>query len=86
MVDPNLITAEEFESLASKEELIALMKKKKKSYTKVMRDLDYERQLRLLQIELVKLQRWIRKEKLRVAIIFEGRDAAGKGGTIRRFM
>ena len=46
MVDPNLITAEEFESLASKEELIARMKKKKKSYTKVMRDLDYEHQLR----------------------------------------
>lgn len=86
MVDPNLITAEEFESLASKEELMALMKEKKKSYPKVMRNLDYERQLRLLQIELVKLQRWIRKEKLRVAIIFEGRDAAGKGGTIRRFM
>ena len=86
MVDPNLITAEEFESLASKEELMALMKEKKKSYDKVMRNLDYERQLRLLQIELVKLQRWIRKEKLRVAIIFEGRDAAGKGGTIRRFM
>ena len=86
MVDPNLITAEEFESLASKEELMALIKKKKKSYANVMRNLDYERQLRLLQIELVKLQRWIRKEKLRVAIIFEGRDAAGKGGTIRRFM
>ena len=38
-----------------------------------------------LQIELVKLQQWIAKNKKRVAIIFEGRDAAGKGGNIRRF-
>ena len=38
-----------------------------------------------LQIELVKLQRWISKENKRVVVIFEGRDAAGKGGNIRRF-
>ncbi|NJN50392.1 MAG: polyphosphate kinase 2, partial [Polaribacter sp.] len=42
--------------------------------------------LRYLQIELVKLQRWVANQQKRVAIIFEGRDAAGKGGTIRRFM
>lgn len=80
------ISAEEFEAVKSKKELLALMKEKKSSYAQVMRNLDYERQLRLLQIELVKLQRWISKENLRVAVIFEGRDAAGKGGTIRRFM
>ena len=45
----------------------------------------YEGQLRLLQIELLKLQAWTRKSNQRVAIIFEGRDAAGKGGTIKRF-
>ena len=39
-----------------------------------------------MQIELVKLQRYISKNKKRVAVIFEGRDAAGKGGNIRRFM
>ncbi len=45
---------------------------------------DYENELEKLQLELVKLQRWIKKEGLRVVVIFEGRDAAGKGGTIKR--
>ncbi len=44
----------------------------------------YERELKVLQIELSKLQRWIKQEELRVVVIFEGRDAAGKGGTIKR--
>jgi polyphosphate kinase 2 len=44
----------------------------------------YEAELHKLQVELVKLQEWIRHEGLRVAVIFEGRDAAGKGGTIKR--
>ena len=44
----------------------------------------YERELRKLQIELVKLQEWIKHEKLKVVVIFEGRDAAGKGGVIKR--
>ncbi|MHA1164665.1 MAG: polyphosphate kinase 2 [Alphaproteobacteria bacterium] len=46
----------------------------------------YESELRLLQIELLKLQRWVREEGKRIVIVFEGRDAAGKGGTIKRFM
>ena len=48
------------------------------------KDCDYERELRRLQIELVKLQEWVRQEKLRVVVLFEGRDAAGKGGAIKR--
>ena len=44
----------------------------------------YEAELHTLQVELVKLQEWIKHEGLRVAVIFEGRDAAGKGGTIKR--
>jgi polyphosphate kinase len=44
----------------------------------------YERRLQKLQIELVKLQEWIRHEGLKVVILFEGRDAAGKGGAIKR--
>ena len=40
--------------------------------------------MRRLQIELVKLQEWVRSEKLRVIVLFEGRDAAGKGGAIKR--
>ncbi|MEV4287951.1 polyphosphate kinase 2 [Nonomuraea bangladeshensis] len=46
---------------------------------------EYERDKRLLQIELVKLQYWIKDTGQRLVILFEGRDAAGKGGTIKRF-
>ncbi len=46
---------------------------------------DYYRELRKLHIELVKLQGWVKQEGLKVVAIFEGRDAAGKGGTIKRF-
>ena len=47
---------------------------------------DYEREKFLLQAELLKLQSWIKDSGARVVILFEGRDAAGKGGTIKRFM
>jgi polyphosphate kinase 2 len=56
-------------------------KKKKKLKKKV-----YEKELRRLQVELVKLQEWIKFNKLKVVVIFEGRDAAGKGGVIKRIM
>lgn len=45
---------------------------------------EYLKELAALHIELVKLQEWIKAEKLKVVVIFEGRDAAGKGGTIKR--
>jgi polyphosphate kinase 2 len=48
------------------------------------KDCNYMRELRRLQTELVKLQEWIRHENLRVIVLFEGRDAAGKGGAIKR--
>jgi polyphosphate kinase 2 len=44
---------------------------------------DYERELRKLHVELVKLQQWVVKKGLKVCIVFEGRDGAGKGGTIK---
>src|SRR5208282_959710 len=44
---------------------------------------EYERELRRLQAELCKLQDWVKYKGLRVIVVFEGRDAAGKGGTIR---
>jgi polyphosphate kinase len=47
-------------------------------------DCKYEKELRRLQVELVKLQEWIKHEGLRVVVLFEGRDAAGKGGAIKR--
>ncbi len=46
----------------------------------------YEEQKYHLQVELLKLQRWVRETGQKVVIVFEGRDAAGKGGTIKRFM
>jgi polyphosphate kinase 2 len=45
----------------------------------------YDKELEGLQVELVKMQRWVQLKGRRIAILFEGRDAAGKGGTIRRF-
>lgn len=54
-------------------------------YTSAMSKKRYQRDLRTLQIELVKLRHWARATGTRIAILFEGRDAAGKGGTIERF-
>ena len=45
---------------------------------------DYEEELARLQLELVKMQTWIEEKGLKLVLIFEGRDAAGKGGTIKR--
>ena len=56
----------------------------KKEKSKKIKNKDYEKELAKLQIELVKLQEWIKHEGLRVVVIFEGRDAAGKGGVIKR--
>ncbi len=49
-----------------------------------MKTKEFEKELEKLQVELVKLQRWVVHKGLRVIIVFEGRDAAGKGGTIKR--
>jgi len=54
-------------------------------YSKPLKRKEYERKLERLQIELVKLQKWVRETGKRIVIVFEGRDAAGKGGTIHAF-
>ncbi len=54
-------------------------------YAKRMNRKEYEKTLAALQIELVKLQSWVKKTGERICVLFEGRDAAGKGGTIKRF-
>jgi polyphosphate kinase 2 (PPK2 family) len=46
---------------------------------------EYDRTKRLLQIELLKLQRWVKDRRERLLLVFEGRDTAGNGGTIQRF-
>ena len=51
---------------------------------KKAKKLDYDQELAKLQVELVKLQEWVKQKGLRVVAIFEGRDAAGKGGAIKR--
>ena len=55
-------------------------------YKNLMRRSTYEAQKYKLQVELLKLQAWVKEKRQRVVILFEGRDAAGKGGTIKRFM
>jgi polyphosphate kinase 2 len=80
------INAESLAEISSKREIIDLLKSKNIRYENSLNTLSYEKELVQLQIELVKLQQWIKVNKKRVAIIFEGRDASGKGGTIRRFI
>jgi len=79
------IYEEAFNEISTKKELEDALLKCGRNTSKINFNIEYETQLRALQIELVKLQAWISKKGLRVAVIFEGRDAAGKGGAIKRF-
>lgn len=84
-----MLSHQEFATIKTRSGLIELLKHKKQSnkeVQRVLRFVEYERELRLLQVEMVKLQQDVQKNGRRVAIVFEGRDAAGKGGCIRRFM
>ncbi len=85
MSDKPRLELDDFENSTSRADIIKIINKKNINIAKVTKTLQYEKEKENLQIELVKLQRWINKNKKRVAIIFEGRDAAGKGGNIRRF-
>ncbi|MEO1654327.1 MAG: polyphosphate kinase 2, partial [Bacteroidota bacterium] len=82
---PSFLNENELQALNSRKGLKKLLEDKDINIKKVLNDLAYEEELELLQIELVKLQKWIMEEKKRLAILFEGRDAAGKGGSILRF-
>ncbi len=55
-------------------------------YRNLMSRKNYEKQKYRLQVELLKLQAWVKKSQAKLIVLFEGRDAAGKGGTIKRFM
>ena len=68
------------------EELAADWRNGAYPYKNLMSRKNYEAQKYLLQVELLKLQIWVKETGQRVVILFEGRDAAGKGGTIKRFM
>ena len=79
------LTLSDFKKITTRDELKQIISQKNIDVEEVIKYADYEADLRRLQIELVKLQQWISKSKERVVVIFEGRDAAGKGGNIRRF-
>jgi len=79
------LTQRELRFVTTGKDFLKLLTKKKLDAKRILETIEYERDLKLLQIELSKLQNEIIKDNRRVAIVFEGRDAAGKGGTIRRF-
>lgn len=83
-----MINLELLQQLKTRDKLLAYLKNRAEEeplYQKVLRNYEYEQELLRLQGELVDLQRHIQTTGKKVAILFEGRDASGKGGTIRRF-
>jgi len=84
--DPgSTLTEDDLRRINTRKGLIQLLEKRGVDIQDVRKRLLYEHELRQLQVELVKLQRWVQNSGQRIAILVEGRDAAGKGGTIRRF-
>ena len=85
-MDKRHISLEDLAKLKSQRELIRLFKSNgSASSDRIDKRLEYELELERLQVALGVMHRWVQFNAQRVAIIFEGRDAAGKGGTIRRF-
>lgn len=78
-------TSEHILGAKTRDDLIAIAKENKIPIAKTLNKLKYEAELIKLQSEFVNLQKWVAQNQMRVAIIFEGRDAAGKGGSIKRF-
>jgi len=83
-----MLNKEDFQNSKSKEEFLSTLKSKvnEEKVSEILHSIQYERELIKLQAELVNLQQWVAKHKKRVCVIFEGRDASGKGSTIRRFI
>lgn len=79
------LTEDDLRRINTPRGLIQLIKSKNVDLEEVRKTLLYEQELRQLQVELVRLQRWVQSDGQRIAVLVEGRDAAGKGGTIRRF-
>lgn len=79
------LTEDDLRRINTRKGLIQLLENRGVEIEDVRKRLLYEYELRQLQVELVKLQRWVQHTGERIAILVEGRDAAGKGGTIRRF-
>ncbi len=81
-----MFSRNDLESVKTRKDLLLVAEKRGIPTSKHIFRVRYENQIRHLQAQLVNFQRHVIDNKLRVAIIFEGRDASGKGGTIRRFM
>jgi polyphosphate kinase 2 len=81
-----MFSAEQLQTIKTRKQLVELAKEIGVDVKKPLKRAKYEEELLLLQTELALLTEYIAKKKLRVAILFEGRDAAGKGGSIKRFV
>jgi len=79
-----ILTEEEAKILNTNKGLTALLSEEPYNLEKAIRYVKYEKRLKKLQVELIRLQSWAINENERIIVIFEGRDAAGKGGAIRR--
>lgn len=80
----NNFSEKELKKLNSKKGLLSILSNEVINLPKTIRYIDYERQLKSLQTELIRQQACIIDNNMRVIVIFEGRDSAGKGGAIRR--
>ena len=82
-----MLVLNDFKNVSDRKSLLNVLRSKipEELFNDVMSSVYYEEDLLKLQAELVDFQKWVTKEGRRVCIIFEGRDAAGKGGAIRRF-
>jgi len=78
------LSAEDLDLLNSNNGIYALLRRKKVSVKKALREVHYSIELGKKQEELIKMQNWVINNDKKVVILFEGRDAAGKGGAIRR--
>jgi len=78
------LTPKNIKKLNSKRGLKLFFKEEDMTVAKALRILNYEDKLKKLQEELIKLQQWVEAKGEKLVIVFEGRDAAGKGGAIRR--
>ncbi len=78
------LTQEDIDILNTNKGLSALLSKEPYNLEKAVRFVNYEKKLKKLQVDLIRLQSWVIDKNERVIVIFEGRDVAGKGGAIRR--
>ncbi len=78
------LTELDLKKLNSKKGLLSLLSKEPLSVDRALRYVDYQKKLEKLQTELIRMQTWAINNNERIIVVFQGRDAAGKGGAIRR--